>query len=97
MIMVTVDPARDTPEALAEYLDYFDTSFVGLTGSDDEIAAVAESYNVYYAAQEGSVATGYLVDHWAGVILLDPDGRMVELFSYGTSGEQIAADVLEWL
>lgn len=97
VLMISVDPARDLPEVLGEYVDHFDTRFVGLTGSDNEIAAVAEQYNVFYEASEGTAATGYLVDHWAGVMLVDREGRLVELLSYGTTGEQIAADVEEWL
>lgn len=95
--MISVDPMRDTPEVLGNYLDHFDEAFVGFTGSEAEIAAVAESYDVYYAAAEGTAATGYLVDHWAGIMLIDRDGRLVELFSYGTSSEDMAADIVEWL
>jgi protein SCO1/2 len=97
VVMVSVDPARDTPEALNEYMDYFDPGFVGLTGSESEIAAVADAYGVFYEAQEGTAATGYLVDHLASVFVIDKDGDWVEILSYGTSGEQIAADVREWL
>ena len=97
VVMVSVDPARDTPEVLAEYMDYFDPRFVGLTGSDSEIAAVADSYGVFYEAQEGSAATGYLVDHLASVIVIDRDGRWVEILSHGSTGEQIAGDVEQWL
>jgi len=61
------------------------------------VADVAASYGIYYQAQEGTPATGYLVDHWAGVMLIDRTGRLVELFSYGTPAEQIAADISEWL
>ncbi len=95
--MISVDPARDTPEVLGDYLDHFDESFVGFTGSDAEIAAVAEGYNVFFEANEGTAATGYLVDHWAGVMVINRDGRLVELFSYGTTSEDMAADLREWL
>ena len=95
--MISVDPERDTPAVLADYVDHFDESFVGLTGSAEEIAAVAESYNVFYEAAEGTAATGYLVDHWAGVVVIDREGRLVELFSYDTASEDIAEDIREWL
>ena len=52
---------------------------------------------MFYEAQEGTAATGYLVDHLASVFVIDKDGDWVEILSYGTSGEQIAADVREWL
>ncbi len=95
--MISVDPMRDTPEVLGDYVDHFDQSFVGFTGTQAEIEQVALDYNVYFAAAEGTAATGYLVDHWAGVMLIDRDGRLVEMLSYGTTSEDIAADVLEWL
>jgi protein SCO1/2 len=97
VLMISVDPARDTPEVLRSYMDHFDPAFVGFTGSDDEIAEVAADYNVFYQAHEGTAATGYLVDHWAGTYLIDPEGRLVESFGFGTRGEDIAADVEEWL
>lgn len=97
VVMVSVDPARDTPELLGDYVDHFDPSFVGMTGTDEEIAAVADLYNVYYQAHEGTAATGYLVDHWAGVIVVDREGRLVEMLGFGTKGEAIAADIREWL
>lgn len=97
VMMISVDPARDTPEVLGEYMDHFDPSFIGMTGATDDVAAVAADYNVFYEAHEGTAATGYLVDHWAGTYLIDRDGNLVGSFSFGTTGEQIAADVKEWL
>ena len=95
--MISVDPARDTPDLLGDYLDHFDEAFVGFTGSEDEIKAVADSYDVFFEVSEGTEATGYLVDHWAGIMLIDREGRLVELLSHGTSSEDIAADIREWL
>ena len=97
VIMISVDPARDTPDVLGEYMDHFDPRFVGLTGTETEIAEVADQYGVFYEAQEGTAATGYLVDHLASVMLIDKDGKWVEILSYGTTGEQVAADIREWL
>lgn len=97
VLMVSIDPVRDSAEVLAEYLDHFDPSFVGFTGSVEQITEVAAAYNVFFEAQPGTAATGYVVDHWAGVYLIDPNGKLVESFSYGTTGEQIARDVVAWL
>ena len=97
VVMISVDPARDTPEVLGDYLDHFNPAFIGMTGTDAEVAAVAERYNVYYEAHEGTLASGYLVDHWAGVMVIDREGRLVEMLSFGTRGEAIAADVRAWL
>lgn len=97
VIMISVDPARDTPELLGEYVDHFDTSFVGMTGTDEEIATVADLYGVFYEAHEGTAATGYLVDHLASVMVVDREGRFVEVIGFGTTGDLIAADVKAWL
>lgn len=97
VVMISVDPARDTPQVLDDYLNHFDPAFVGLTGTDEEIAAVAADYNVFYEAHEGTAATGYLVDHWSGVYLVDREGNLTETFGFGTPAGQIAADVAEWL
>ena len=97
VMMISVDPARDTPEMLGKYMDHFDESFLGLTGTEEEIAAVAADYNVFYQTYDEGSATGYLVDHWAGVYVIDREGRIVESLSFGMTGEQIANDVKEWL
>jgi protein SCO1/2 len=97
VVMISVDPARDTPELLGAYVDHFDTSFVGMTGTAEEIASVADLYGVYYQAHEGTAATGYLVDHLASVMLIDREGRLAEIIGFGTTGDLIAADVREWL
>jgi protein SCO1/2 len=97
VVMVSVDPDRDTPDVMRTYLEHFDPSFVGFTGSSEEIAAVAAAYNVAYQKHEGTAATGYLVDHWAGVYLVSPEGNLVESFSYGTPAADVAADIREWM
>ena len=97
VIMVSVDPQRDTPEQLATYLKYFDPRFIGMTGTKDEIDAAATQFGVFYEAHEGTAATGYLVDHTSTVALVDGDGYLREIFSFDTPGEDIAADVAYWL
>ena len=93
VVFVTVDPTRDTPERMAEYLSFFDASYIGLTGSDAEIAAAAQGYGVYYQAQESDSSLGYLVDHTTGSFVIDPDGNYRLLFAYGTDPAIIAEDV----
>lgn len=73
VIMISVDPAWDTPEMLQEYVTYFDPSFLGVTGTPDEIAQVATLYGIFYEAHEGTEATGYLVDHTATVLVIDQE------------------------
>ncbi|MGD8586065.1 MAG: SCO family protein [Chloroflexota bacterium] len=93
VLMVTVDPDRDSPGVLADYLAHFDPTFIGLTGTAGELAQAAEALGIYYEKGEGSVASGYLVDHTATVSVLDKEGRLRLLFPFGTPAEDIAADL----
>ncbi len=93
VLMVSVDPERDTPEALAAYLGHFDDSFLGLTGSEEQILAAATPLGVYYSKNEGSAATGYLVDHTTSLVAVDQDGYLRLIYSHGTAGEDIAEDM----
>ncbi len=93
VIMISVDPDRDSPESLQEYVTYFDPSFIGVTGSEDEVAAVAAQYGIFYEKHEGTVATGYLIDHTASVIVIDPDGYFRLIYPFGTPAADIAEDI----
>jgi protein SCO1/2 len=93
VIMVTVDPTRDSPEVLADYLAHFNPSFLGLTGSEDEIATAAEAVGIFYETQVGTIDSGYLVDHTASIFLVDRDGNLKLIFKFGTSAEDIAVDL----
>ena len=90
-IFITLDPERDTPEAMGNYVKSFGPNFVGLTGSPEAIAAAAKAYRVSYAkVEDKESAADYSVDHSALVYLMDPEGRYVTHFSYGLSAEQMA-------
>jgi len=93
VIMITVDPARDTPELLANYVTSFDPSFLGAYGTDEVTAEAAALYGVFYEAREGSEATGYLVDHTATLMVIDTEGRLKLLLPFGVSANEIAADL----
>lgn len=93
VIMITVDPERDTPEKLAEYMDFFDTEFVGLSGSKEEIDAVGQPYGVYYEAHEGTAESGYLVDHSTRTYLIDDQGLVRLAYPYGVEAQAIQADM----
>ncbi|MCO6451696.1 MAG: SCO family protein [Caldilineales bacterium] len=93
VLMVTVDPQRDTPERLAQYVPAFHPSFIGLTGSEDDIAQVAAPMGIFYARNEVGGASGYLMDHTASITLLDDQGRMRLVWPYGVSGDLIADDL----
>ena len=90
-IFITLDPERDTPEDMANYVKSFGPNFVGLTGSQEAIAAAAKAYRVAYSKVENKDSAGdYSVDHSALVYLMDPEGQYVTHFSYGLSADQMA-------
>jgi protein SCO1/2 len=93
VIMVSVDPERDSPEILGEYLSYFDPRFLGMTGTPEEIASVATVYGVFYEAEEGTVDTGYLVSHTARLMIVDRDGYLKLVMPGDATPDQIAADL----
>lgn len=80
-IFITIDPERDTPEAIREYLDAFDPRIVGLTGTSAEIVTVAKEYRVYYKKQAGKTGEDYLMEHSAFVYVINPAGNYATLFS----------------
>ncbi len=94
VFMISVDPERDTPERLKEYVTYFHPSFIGLTGTPEEIADAAAPFGIYYKKQEVEGASGYLMDHTASVTVLGPDGRVRLIWPYGTTSEEMAEDLL---
>jgi len=93
VIMITVDPDRDTPEVMGQYVQHFHPTFVGLSGVQEQIDAIGASYGVYYQKHEGTAATGYLVDHTARVFVIDRDGLYKLSFGFGMSSEDMAKDL----
>ncbi|MBE7469782.1 MAG: SCO family protein [Anaerolineae bacterium] len=93
VLMVTVDPERDTVPVLADYMTHFDPSFIGLTGTSEEIAQVATYYGIFYERKESESALGYLVDHTATVMAIDRDGYLRVVYPYGAPSEDIASDL----
>jgi protein SCO1/2 len=89
-LFVTVDPERDTPSVLAQYVSLFDSRLIGLTGSEAQVAAAARAYRVYYAKVTPPGASTYLMDHSSFLYLIGPDGSFRALFRHGTPPEEIA-------
>ena len=96
-IFITVDPERDTPDALARYLDLFDPRIIGLTGSPEQIGAVARAYRVYYAKVHPPGSTTYTMDHSSFIYLMDGQGRFAALFRHGSPAAEIAGTVMAHL
>lgn len=92
---ITVDPERDTPQVMKAYLASaaFPRGIIGLTGSLDQIAAVAKAYGVYYQ-KEGSGA-GYALDHSSAIYLMNPDGRFDSVIAYGMTPDQTRDQILK--
>ena len=92
-VMITVDPERDTPERLAEFVTYFNGDFLGVTGSDQALEQLTRPLGILYQrVQPEAGSESYLVDHTAAVFLFDPDGRYHAVFSPPLSAEKIAGD-----
>jgi cytochrome oxidase Cu insertion factor (SCO1/SenC/PrrC family) len=90
-LFITIDPERDTPAHLAEYMGYFHPRLIGLTGTPEEIAAVARAYHVWYEKVEDEEGSAdYVMDHTSITYLMGPDGKFIQHFSFGTSAEDMA-------
>lgn len=102
-ILITVDPARDTPAHLAEYAKNFHPRLVALTGSPEAIAETATAYRVYFRKAdvnaEGVKTEGgnYLMDHSSVVYLMDRDGRYLTHFTHQSRSEDVASRIREFL
>jgi protein SCO1/2 len=92
-IFITLDPARDTPEHMAAYLQFFHPTLVGLTGPLAQIQELATRFGIFFEQRESGSASGYLVDHTSVVLVVDPEGRLRGVFPNGVTGEQMASDL----
>ena len=90
---ISVDTERDTPELLKGYVPNFGPTFIGLTGTPQQVADVARAYRVYYQKVPGKDGGPYLMDHSSIVYLLDRNGRFVTHFTHDAKAEQIANTV----
>lgn len=96
-IFVTIDPARDTPPVLKQFVSAFGPGLVGLTGSDADIAAVAKRYAVSYSKQQSPGASGYLMNHTRMATLFGPDGEPIALLPADESADKVAAELDRWV
>ena len=89
-IFISVDPTNDTPDTLAEYVEYFHPNMIGLTGSEKEVAAVATLYGAkYYEVELKGSAFGYSVNHSSAIYLITPDGTLRFIFPHATPSSVI--------
>ncbi len=81
-LFISVDPERDTPAKLDEYVRYFNPDFLGATRTHENLQFLSSQLGIIYAKVEGeNTALGYLVDHSASILLIDPQGRLSAIFS----------------
>jgi len=93
-LFISVDPERDTPSQLADFVPRFHPAVVGLTGTPDQIARTGATFKVYYEKiTEAAAPGGYTMAHSSQLFLFDPQGGYVKAFAYGTPAEEILADV----
>jgi protein SCO1/2 len=93
VLFVTVDPQRDTPERVQEYVNHFNADFIGLSGSEPELTNVWNDYGVFREIVDGTSAAGYLVNHTARVTLIDQQGNMRVSFGFDTPVEDVVHDL----
>ena len=95
---ISVDPARDTPPVLKQFVSAFHPRLIGLTGTDAEIAAVAKLYAAPYSKQPAPKgATGYLMQHSTAAILFGPDGQPIALVPVDADAKTVAATLDQWV
>lgn len=95
-IFISVDPARDTPDVLAEFTDNFHPRLLGLTGSQDAIDEITQRYGTYYSLGDNDGSDDYLVDHSNNVVLYGTEGEPLAIIDVSGSGETIAAQIDRW-
>jgi protein SCO1/2 len=89
-IFVSVDPQRDTPAALKEYVSSFSIPVIGLTGTPEEVARVASQYHASYQIVPTGT-TNYLVNHTSAIFLIDRQGRLRQFFGFNEKPETLAS------
>lgn len=92
-VLISVDPERDTPEAITRYLAGYDASFIGLRGDIPTIQAIGKDFGVYFHANHDGGDDPPLIDHSSHSFLLDRDARMHMVYSYGMPAETITKDI----
>ncbi len=96
VIFISIDPERDTYEKLKDYVPYFHPTFIGLTGSEEDLAAVAKKYQTFYLKQKVESEAGYLMAHTDVVILVDQNGRFRGRYKSKYDLDKLKTDI-RWL
>src|SRR5699024_2949914 len=97
VMMISVDPERDTPELLADYVDNFDESFIGATAQEEKVLQIASEFGIYVEKRQVDSAVGYLVDHTTHIIVIDQEGRERLVMNPALTPEEVSHDLKELL
>ncbi len=92
-VFITIDPERDTPDTLKQYVKQFHPRLVGLTGTKTDIERVEKSYHVYASKAQDESATDYLIDHSTFTYFIDPDGNLLSLYKDDDTADFMADDI----
>ncbi|MEW9855814.1 SCO family protein [Novosphingobium sp. M1R2S20] len=95
-IFITIDPERDTPEAVGQWTSAFSPRLVGLTGTPEQIAAVEKAFAAYSAKGE-ETSGGYLMDHSRIAYLMGPEGEPLAMLPVDKGGDAVAAELGKWV
>ncbi|NTV36476.1 MAG: SCO family protein [Anaerolineaceae bacterium] len=93
VVLITVDPARDTPERLKSYAEQFNPTFIGLTGEPDEIMETASAYGVSFEILPNMDPHMYFMSHTSTVMLIDPEGKLRVVYPYGVDKQILTDDI----
>jgi protein SCO1/2 len=93
VVFITVDPERDTPAVLGQYVPQFDKSFVGLTGSVQAVTDVSKDFKVFFMKVPGRTEKSYTMDHTTASYVFDREGRIRLFVRHDETAENIAADL----
>jgi protein SCO1/2 len=96
-LFVTIDPARDTPAVVGEFVSAFSDDLVGLTGTPAQVDAAAQAFAIYYEKGEESSAGGYLMDHSRAAYLMGRAGEPIALLPVESSADEVAAELERWV
>lgn len=93
VVFVSVDPERDTPERMAQFLAFFDERIIGLSGTPEQTEDIKRAWGIVGTRESPDASGNYLVSHTTSLFAIDPDGNLAVTWAYGTSPEDIASDV----
>ena len=96
-LFISIDPERDTPDVMREYVSLFHPRLDGLTGSSEQIAQVKKDYRIYAQKVQDENMSDYTMDHSSFIYLMAPDNRLINIYKIEDSAEYIHQDILKYV